>query len=61
MSMVPEYGQLALIIALFVAGAQFVVPAVGLRYKSEWIMAYARPLAIAQATFLIIKIGRAHV
>lgn len=56
MSLVPEYGQLALIISLFVAAAQFVVPAVGLRYKSEWIMAYARPLAIAQATFLIISL-----
>src|SRR5690554_1338147 len=56
MSMVPEYGQLALIISLFVAGLQFIVPAVGLRLKSEWIMAYARPLAIAQATFLIISL-----
>src|SRR5690554_1632565 len=56
MSLVPEYGQLALIISLFVAGLQFIVPAVGLRLKSEWIMAYARPLAIAQATFLIISL-----
>ena len=56
MSMVPEYGQLALIIALFLAGVQFVVPAIGLRYKHEWLMSYARPLAIAQATFLIISL-----
>src|SRR5690554_3921584 len=54
--MVPEYGQLALIIALVIAAAQFIVPAIGLRLNKEWIMAYARPLAIAQATFLLISL-----
>ena len=54
--MVPEYGQLALIIALVIAVAQFIVPAIGLRLNKEWIMAYARPLAIAQATFLLISL-----
>src|SRR5690554_5572926 len=54
--MVPEYGQLALIIALVIAVAQFIVPAIGLRLNKEWIMAYAHPLAIAQATFLLISL-----
>ena len=53
--MVPEYGQLALIIALVIAVAQFIVPAIGLRLNKEWIMANARPLAIAHSTFLLIS------
>lgn len=53
---IPEYGQLALIIALLVAFLQFVVPAVGLRLKKDWLMAYARPLAAAHATFLLISL-----
>src|SRR5690554_4491415 len=54
--MVPEYGQLALIIALVIAVAQFIVPVMGLRLNKEWIMSYARPLALAQATLLLISL-----
>lgn len=56
MSLIAEYGQLALIMALLVAVLQFVVPVIGLRAKQEWLMAYARPLAAAQAVLLLISI-----
>lgn len=56
MMQIPEYGQLALIMALLVAGLQFLVPAIGLKLKQDWLMAYARPLAAAHATFLIISL-----
>lgn len=56
MTYIPEYGQLALIMALLVAGLQFLIPAVGLRLKQDWLMAYARPLATAHATFLLISL-----
>jgi len=52
--MLPEFGQLALIFALLVAAIQGVVPLVGVRRGQGWLMAYARPLASAQALFLII-------
>ncbi len=56
MSMIPEFGQLALIMALVVSVLQFAVPAVGLRLRQDWLMAYARPLANAQAVFLFISL-----
>ena len=56
MDMIPELGQLALIMALVVAVLQFAVPAVGLRLRQDWLMAYARPLANAQAVFLFISL-----
>lgn len=56
MTMVAEYGQLALIMALLIAVLQFIVPVLGLRLKQEWLMAYARPLATAQAVFLLISL-----
>lgn len=54
--MVPEFGQLALIFALLVAVLQVVVPLVGVQTRREWLMAYARPLATAQAMFLLISL-----
>ena len=54
--MLPEFGQLALIFALLVAAIQIVVPLVGVRRGQAWLMAYARPLATAQALFLIISL-----
>lgn len=54
--MLPEFGQLALIFALLVAAVQMVVPLVGVRRGQAWLMAYARPLASAQALFLIISL-----
>nr|WP_274704261.1 heme lyase CcmF/NrfE family subunit [Thalassolituus sp. ST750PaO-4] len=54
--MLPEFGQLALIFALLVAAIQVVVPLVGVRRGQGWLMAYARPLASAQALFLIISL-----
>ena len=55
-SQVPEYGQLALIMALLIAGLQFLVPLIGLRANQTWLMAYARPLATAHASFLFISL-----
>ena len=54
--MLAEYGQIALIMALLIAVLQFVVPVLGLRLKQDWLMAYARPLATAQAVFLLISL-----
>ncbi|WP_430463010.1 heme lyase CcmF/NrfE family subunit [Thalassolituus sp. LLYu03] len=54
--MVPEFGQLALIFALLVAALQVVVPLVGVRSGQNWLMAYARPLASAQALFLVLSL-----
>ncbi len=54
--MVPEFGQLALIFALLVAVLQVVVPLIGVQTRREWLMAYARPLATAQAMFLLISL-----
>nr|WP_296980693.1 MULTISPECIES: heme lyase CcmF/NrfE family subunit [unclassified Thalassolituus] len=54
--MVPEFGQLALIFALLVAALQVVIPLLGLKMQQEWLMAYARPLANAQAIFLLISL-----
>ena len=56
MSMMAEYGQLALIMALMLAVLQWLVPMIGLRFKQEWLMAYARPLAVGQALFLLLSI-----
>ena len=54
--MVPEFGQLALIFALLIAALQVVVPLLGVRTRQDWLMEYARPLAAAQALFLIISL-----
>ncbi|GGY33309.1 c-type cytochrome biogenesis protein CcmF [Bacterioplanes sanyensis] len=54
--MVPEFGQLALIIALVLAAMQVVIPLVGVQSGREWLMAYARPLAAGQAVFLMVSL-----
>jgi len=55
--MVPEFGQLALIFALLVSVLQVIVPLLGVRNSQDWLMAYARPLASAQAVFLLISLA----
>nr|WP_320821005.1 heme lyase CcmF/NrfE family subunit [Thalassolituus sp.] len=55
-SMVPEFGQLALIFAFVCAAFQVVVPLVGVNRRAPWLMAYARPLATGQAVFLLISL-----
>jgi len=55
--MVPEFGQLALIFALLVSVLQVVIPLLGVRNSQDWLMAYARPLASAQAVFLLISLA----
>ncbi|WP_420591411.1 heme lyase CcmF/NrfE family subunit [Bacterioplanoides sp.] len=52
----PEFGQLALILALVVAVFQVIVPLVGVTARREWLMAYARPLATGQALFLVVSL-----
>lgn len=52
----PEFGQLALILALVLAAFQSVVPLVGVQARREWLMAYARPLATGQAVFLLASL-----
>ncbi|ASP40972.1 heme lyase NrfEFG subunit NrfE [Bacterioplanes sanyensis] len=54
--MVPEFGQMALIVALVLAGLQTVIPLVGVQARREWLMAYARPLATGQAVFLMASL-----
>ena len=54
--LIPEFGQLALILALVAAVLQFLVPVTGLRLRQDWLMAYARPLANAQAVFLLLSL-----
>lgn len=54
--LIPEFGQLALILALVAATLQFLVPVTGLRLRQDWLMAYARPLANAQAVFLLLSL-----
>ena len=53
----PEFGQLALILALVLAAFQSIVPLVGVRARREWLMAYARPLATGQAVFLLVSLA----
>lgn len=55
-SMVPEFGQLALIFAFVCAAFQVVIPLVGVNRGAPWLMAYARPLATGQALFLLISL-----
>ena len=53
--MVAEYGHIALLIALAFACVQATVPMIGAQTDREWLMQYARPMAIGQAFFLIIS------
>lgn len=50
--MAAEYGHIALLIALAFASVQSIVPLVGAQTNREWLMQYARPMALGQATFL---------
>ena len=53
--MAAEYGHIALLIALAFACVQSFVPLVGAQTNRTWLMQYARPMALGQATFLIIS------
>jgi cytochrome c-type biogenesis protein CcmF len=53
--MAAEYGHLALLIALAFACVQSVVPLIGAQTNREWLMQYARPMALGQAVFLSIS------
>ncbi|MGK0249024.1 MAG: cytochrome c-type biogenesis protein CcmF [Oleispira sp.] len=53
--MVAEYGHIALLIALAFACLQSFVPLVGAQTNRQWLMQYARPMALGQATFLTIS------
>ncbi|MGB1091729.1 MAG: heme lyase CcmF/NrfE family subunit, partial [Oceanobacter sp.] len=56
LTVAPEFGQLALIIALAVSALQAVIPFVGVSRNDRVLMASARPLAAAQALFLFISL-----
>ncbi len=53
--MAAEYGHIALLIALAFACVQSVVPLIGAQTNREWLMQYARPMALGQAVFLAIS------
>ncbi|CCK76494.1 Cytochrome c-type biogenesis protein CcmF [Oleispira antarctica RB-8] len=53
--MAAEYGHIALLIALAFACVQSFVPLIGAQTNRTWLMQYARPMALGQATFLIIS------
>ena len=53
--MAAEYGHIALLIALAFACVQSIVPLVGAQSNREWMMQYARPMALGQAFFLTIS------
>ncbi|MFT6114142.1 MAG: cytochrome c-type biogenesis protein CcmF [Oleispira sp.] len=53
--MAAEYGHIALLIALAFACVQSFVPLVGAQTNRQWLMQYARPMALGQATFLTIS------
>jgi cytochrome c-type biogenesis protein CcmF len=53
--MAAEYGHIALLIALAFACVQSIAPLVGAQTNREWLMQYARPMALGQATFLLIS------
>jgi cytochrome c-type biogenesis protein CcmF len=53
--MAAEYGHIALLIALAFACVQSFVPMLGAQTNREWLMQYARPMALGQALFLLIS------
>ena len=55
--MIPELGQLALILALIVASVQGLVPLVGAARRDATLMAFARPAAITQFVLVAIAFG----
>ena len=52
----PEFGELALIMALVVAALQALIPLWGVKRGHALMMAYARPLAAGQALFLLLSL-----
>ncbi len=52
----PEFGLLALVLALLVAGLQSIIPFWGVQKNSTLLMSWSRPLAAAQALFLLISL-----
>jgi cytochrome c-type biogenesis protein CcmF len=52
----PEFGELALIMALVVAVLQTLVPLWGVYRGNSLLMAYSRPLAAAQALLLLVSL-----
>ncbi len=56
LSSLPEFGQLALIMAMMVAFLQALVPLWGVAANNGVAMTYARPLAAAQALFLLVSV-----
>jgi cytochrome c-type biogenesis protein CcmF len=55
--MIPEIGQFALIIALWLALLQGILPIVGAARSSAVLMGIARPLAVGQFVFIAIAFG----
>ncbi|MEQ1513319.1 MAG: heme lyase CcmF/NrfE family subunit [Lysobacteraceae bacterium] len=55
--MIPELGQIVLILALLVAIVQAVVPLIGAHQKNPLLMAVAKPAVYAQAFFVAIAFG----
>ena len=55
--MIPELGQLALVLALLVATVQGVVPLVGAARRDATLMAFARPAAITQFALVALAFG----
>ena len=53
--MAAEYGHIALLIALAFACVQSFVPLLGAQTNRDWLMQYARPMALGQALFLLIS------
>ncbi|MDR2013007.1 MAG: heme lyase CcmF/NrfE family subunit, partial [Rhodanobacter sp.] len=52
--MIPELGQLALILALLLSAAQCVLPILGAHTGNRALMAVARPAAAGQAVFVVL-------
>ena len=55
--MIPELGHLALILALFVAIAQGIVPLMGAARRDAALMGFARPAAITQFALVAFAFG----
>jgi cytochrome c-type biogenesis protein CcmF len=55
--MIPELGQLALILALLLAAAQCILPLIGAQTGSRALIATARPIVAGQAVFVALAFG----
>jgi cytochrome c-type biogenesis protein CcmF len=53
--MAAEYGHIALLIALAFACVQSIVPLIGAQTNRQWLMQYARPMALGQGLFLTLS------